>query len=134
MPLVRIDLRRGKPAGYAAAIGEGVHRAMLETIGVPERDHFQVITEHPAHEVVYDPGYLGVSRSDDIVLIQIFLSAGRTTEQKQALYARIATLLKEKPGVRPEDVFITLVANAREDWSFGKGEAQYVTLPREQWK
>lgn len=134
MPLVRIDLRRGKPAGYATAVGEAVHRALVETIGVPERDHFQVITEHTPQEMVYDPGYLGVSRSDSIVFIQIFLSAGRTKEQKQVLYARIVELLAEKPGVRREDVAIVLVANEREDWSFGNGEAQYVTMPRDQWK
>ena len=134
MPLVRIDLRRGKPAGYAAAISEAVHRAMVETIGVPERDHFQVITEHTPQEMVHDPGYLGVARSDSVVFIEIVLSAGRITEQKQALFARIAELLREKPGVRPEDVVVTLVVNTREDWSFGNGEAQYVTMPREQWK
>ena len=134
MPLVRIDLRRGKPAGYATAIGEAVHRAMVETIGVPARDHFQVITEHTPQEMVHDPGYLGITRSDSVVFIQIFLSAGRTTEQKQALYARIAELLAEKPGMRREDVMIALVPNARDDWSFGNGEAQYVIMPKEQWK
>jgi 4-oxalocrotonate tautomerase len=134
MPLVRIDLRRGKPAGYATAIGEAVHRAMVDTIGVPERDHFQVITEHTPQEMVHDPGYLGIARSDSVVFIQIFLSAGRSTEQKQALYARIAELLAEKPGMRREDVVIALVPNARDDWSFGNGEAQYVTMPKEQWK
>jgi 4-oxalocrotonate tautomerase len=134
MPLVRIDLRRGRPAGYATAIGEAVHRALVEVLGVPERDHFQVITEHTPQEMVHDPGYLGVPRSDGVVFIQVFLSAGRTTEQKQAFYARVSALLREKPGVRPEDVAIILVPNARDDWSFGNGEAQYVTMPKEQWK
>lgn len=134
MPLVRIDLRRGKPAGYATAVGDAVHRAMVETIGIAERDRFQVITEHTPQEMVHDPGYLGIARSDGVVFVQIFLSAGRTTEQKQALYARIAALLAQKPGVRREDVMIVLTPNARDDWSFGNGEAQYVTMPKEQWK
>ena len=134
MPLVRISMRRGKPAGYATAVGEAVHRAMVETIGIPERDHFQIITEHTPQELVYDPGYLGVARSDSVIFIQIFLSTGRTTEQKQALYARIAALLGEKPGVRREDVLIVLTPNERADWSFGNGEAQYVIMPKERWK
>src|SRR5580704_10991672 len=83
MPLVRIDLLQGKPKEYVAAIGESVHRAMLETIGVPARDRFQVITEHAPGYLVYDPHYLEVNRSDDVVFIQIFLSAGRSREEKR---------------------------------------------------
>jgi hypothetical protein len=33
-----------------------------------------------------------------------------------------------------EDVAIALVENTREDWSFGRGQASYVELPREQWR
>lgn len=134
MPLVRIDLREGKTNAHRAAIGESVHRAMLETLGVPVRDRFQVVTEHPAENFVYDSHYLEVERTDDVVFIQVFLSSGRSREVKQSFYARAAELLSEKPGLRPQDVTIVLVENSREDWSFGNGEAQYVILPREQWK
>jgi 4-oxalocrotonate tautomerase len=127
MPLVRIDLRHGKTAEYRRKIGESVHRAMAETINVPEHDRFQVITDHPAEGLVYDPGYLGINRTDNIVFIQITLNAGRTLEQKKALYARIAALLSEDPGIRPEDVVINLVECAKEDWSFGNGLASYAT-------
>ena len=125
MPLVRIALREGKPADFGRAIGDAVHRAMVETINVPAADRFQVITEHSPDNLIYDPGYLNIDRSDDVVFVQITLNAGRTTEQKKALYARIAELLAERPGVRPPDVLINLVEVARENWSFGNGEAQY---------
>src|SRR5271169_4949154 len=82
MPLVRISLLAGKPAQYRRAIGEGIHRAMVETLAVPEHDRFQVITEHGADGFVYDPSYLGINRSDDVVLVQITLSAGRKPTQK----------------------------------------------------
>jgi phenylpyruvate tautomerase PptA (4-oxalocrotonate tautomerase family) len=134
MPLVRIDLRKGKPAEYVRAVGEAVHRAMAEALDVPERDHFQVIGEHDSNHLVYGANYLEVRRTDDVVFVQVFLSAGRDTAKKQAFYARVARLLEEKPGVRPEDVVIVLVENQREDWSFGRGLASYVVLPREQWK
>lgn len=98
------------------------------------RDQFQVISEHTPDHLVYNPGYLNVERTDDIVFIEVILSAGRFTEQKRAFYARLAELLQENPGVRPQDVTIHLVENTREDWSFGNGEAQYLVLPREQWK
>jgi 4-oxalocrotonate tautomerase len=125
MPLVRIDLREGKTAEYRRKIGDMVYQAMLETIQVPEHDRFQVITEHSRDGLVYDPSYLGIRRSDEIVFIQITLSRGRTLEQKKALYARIAALLAKEPGIRPEDVLINLVECAKEDWSFGNGIASY---------
>ena len=125
MPLVRIDLRQGKTPEYRAKIGDAVYRAMLETINLPQHDRFQVIADHPADGLVYDSSYLGINRTDDIVFIQITLNAGRTLEQKKALYARIAELLAKEPGIRPEDVLINLVECAKEDWSFGNGIASY---------
>jgi len=125
MPLVRIDLRDGKPPEYRIKIADMVHRAMIETINVPEHDRFQVIAEHTARGLVYDANYLGIQRGDGIVFIQITLNAGRTLEQKKALYARIAELLAAEPGIRPEDVLINLVECRKEDWSFGNGVASY---------
>lgn len=125
MPLVRISMRAGKSPDHARAVGAAVHRAMVETVNVPAEDKFQVLTEHPAHGLVADPAYLGIARTDDVVFVQITLNAGRTLEQKKALYARIAELLKESAGIRPEDVLVNLVEVPRENWSFGNGIAQY---------
>src|SRR4030088_1831055 len=99
MPLVRIDLREGKPASYLHAIGDAVQRAMMEHLNVPERDHFQIINEHKQEHLIYDPNYLNIERTDDVVVIQVFLSGGRTTEQKRAFYARVAELVQESPGM-----------------------------------
>jgi phenylpyruvate tautomerase PptA (4-oxalocrotonate tautomerase family) len=126
MPLVRISLRRGKPAAYLAAIREGIYAAMRETFDVPEDDRFMLVTQHDADEFDYSPRYLGIARSGDLVVIQITANKTRTVEQKQALYRRIAERLTENPGVRPEDVFISLVGVLPADWSFGNGRAQYV--------
>jgi 4-oxalocrotonate tautomerase len=125
MPLVRIALRAGSDAAFRAAISEGVHEAMVTAINVPAADRFQVITEHAADGLVYDPEYLGIRRSPGLVIVQIMLNAGRTVEQKKALYARIADNLGRAPGVRREDVFVNLVEVPKENWSFGNGEAQY---------
>ena len=127
MPLVRIALRKGKSPEFRRAISDSIHRAMIETIKIPEQDRFQIVTEHDDAGLVYDPSYLGISRSDGVVLVQITLSAGRTAEVRKALFARIAQLLRESPGVRPEDVFVNLVEVAKENWSFGNGIAQYAT-------
>jgi phenylpyruvate tautomerase PptA (4-oxalocrotonate tautomerase family) len=125
MPLVRISLRAGTDAAFRAAVSEGVHEAMVTAIAVPPADRFQVITEHGAGALIYDPSYLGIERSPGIVIVQITLNAGRTIEQKKALYARIADNLARSPGVRRQDVLVNLVEVAKENWSFGNGEAQY---------
>jgi 4-oxalocrotonate tautomerase len=126
MPLVRIELRRGKPAEYRQAVADGIYEAMRETLQVPEYDRFEVVSEHDPENFIYDRHYLGIERSDELVIVQIALRRGRTTEAKQALYRRIAERLREAPGIRPEDVFVTLVENGLDDWSFGNGLAQYV--------
>ena len=125
MPLVRIALRAGKSAEYRRAIADGIHRAMVETLAAPEHDRFQVGTEHDADGLIYDPAYLGIQRSDDVVLVQITLSAGRKPPQKRDFMARAAALLADNPGLRPQDLFINLVEVAWENWSFGDGKAQY---------
>ena len=125
MPLVRISLREGKPAAHRRAIADAVHRALVETIHVPPQDRFQLVTEHSADALIYDPSYLGIERTDDVVFVQIALSAGRSVELKKALYARMAALLAESPGLRPQDLFVNLVEVAKENWSFGNGIAQY---------
>ena len=125
MPLVRIDVLEGRTDQELQAIGDGVHRALVETIQIPEADRFQVHTVHPPDRLVFDPGYLGIPRTEGIVVIQIALSAGRSVDKKKALYAAIARNLEADPGVRPEDVFVNLVEVAKENWSFGLGIAQY---------
>ena len=126
MPLVRISLRQGTSQEYRKALAEGVHRAMVEAIAVPADDRFQVITEHPPDTLIYDPQYLGVHRSDRIVLVQITLSSGRKPQQKRKLYKRMAEILAEAPGLPPQDLVINLVETSWENWSFGNGEAQYM--------
>ena len=126
MPLVRIALRRGRSADELSAIGNAIHRAMVETIDVPADDRFQIFSEHEASTLVFDANYLGIARSDDFIAIQISLRRGRSNEKKQVLYRRMVELLGQNVGIRPQDVLITLVENDLADWSFGNGEAQYL--------
>jgi 4-oxalocrotonate tautomerase len=125
MPLVRISLREGKTEEYRKALGDGVHRALVESMDAPAQDRFQVITEHPPSGLIYDPTYLGIERTDNIVMVQITLSTGRKLAQKRKLFKRMAEILAEKPGLRPNDLMVSLVEVAWENWSFGNGEAQY---------
>jgi len=125
MPLAHISLRAGKPEAYRQAIFDSLYRAMRETFNVPEDDQFITIREHDAANFRYGAFYLGIARSDDLVLIQITANNTRTVEQKKALFQRVAELLGKNPGIRPEDVFVSLVEVAKENWSLGHGLAQY---------
>ena len=128
MPLVRVSLLKGRPAELRRKIGDAIHRALVETIGVPPRDRFQVLTEHEPGDLIYDSEYLGIARTNEIVIVQITLNVGRTLAQKRALFRRIADNLAAL-GVRREDAWINLVEVPKENWSFAhlasEGAASY---------
>ncbi|MFF4382616.1 tautomerase family protein [Kitasatospora sp. NPDC001547] len=126
MPLVRIDLSTDRPPAVRRAIADAVHQALVDAVGIPADDRFQIVTPHDPEELVFDPNYLDVARRD-VVCVQITLVAGRPRELKLDLYRRLAANLAEA-GVRPEDVFVTLTENALDDWSVGNGRAQLVEL------
>jgi 4-oxalocrotonate tautomerase len=124
MPLIHINLRAGKPPAYRQAIFDGLYRAMREALNVPEDDQFMTITEHDAANFRYGTAY-GVTRTADVVYIQITVFDTRTPEQKKTLFKRTAELLGENPGIRPENVFVQVLDAAKENWSVGHGLAQF---------
>lgn len=109
MPLVRISLLEGQAAAYRRAIADSVHRAIVEAADVPALDRVQVIAEHTPESLIYDPTYLDIGRTDDVVFVQITLNASRSTEEKRALCGRVLELLAKNVDVRPQDVLISLV-------------------------
>lgn len=126
MPLVRIDINKDAPAERIRVVSQAVYGAMTAVANVPVNDKFQIVTRHSADEIIYpDDGYLSVTYSPDLIIIQITWVAGRSTDVKKQFYRRIADEIHEKAGVRKEDVFISLVESGRQDWSFGNGEMQY---------
>jgi phenylpyruvate tautomerase PptA (4-oxalocrotonate tautomerase family) len=126
LPLIRIDLRKGKPAVYRRAIGDSVHQALVEAYNVPADDRFQVIAEHDEDGLIYDAHYLGIERSEDVVFIHVTAGKWRDVQIKQKFYKRLVELLSVRPGLRPEDVQVVISSNDKEDWSFGNGLASYV--------
>ena len=125
MPLVYIHLMQGKSVEFRRQAGKIIYQTMMDTINVPPKDNFQIITEHDKDSLVYDPEYLNIERTDGLVVIQITLNEGRTTELKKKFYQRLAERLHQELGIRMEDVFISLVEVKKENWSFGNGIAQY---------
>jgi 4-oxalocrotonate tautomerase len=126
MPFVRIFLRPGTTPEYRKALGDGVHRALVEAIAIPPDDRFLATSEHAGTDLIFDPQYLGVHRSDRFVLVQITLSTGRKPQQKRKLFKRISEILAESPGLPPQELMTVLVETSWENWSFGNGAAQYM--------
>lgn len=124
MPLLHISMRAGKPAAYREALLDSVYQAMRDALNVPYDDQFMTITEHEPSNFRYGNAY-GIDRSADVVYIQITVFSTRTPEQKKALFRRIAELLGERPGIRPEDVFVNILDAPMENWSVGHGLAQF---------
>ena len=129
MPLVRVSVDVSRSPEDRGRIAQAIYEAMRATIGIPEGDKFIVVTPHGPAELFVDPGFMGMQRSSNFILVHIFLSQGRTVEQKQALYAHIAQGLQDSIGVSPDDVMTVLTENTYVDWSFGRGEAQFVQNP-----
>ncbi|NEU31238.1 tautomerase family protein [bacterium LRH843] len=125
MPLVRISLISGKSSDFKRELSQLIYEAMRETINIPENDKFQVISEHDKDNLIYSPDYLGINRSEDIIIIQIVLNEGRSLDLKKQLYKKIADDLNHRLNIRKEDVFINLIEVPKENWSLGNGLAQY---------
>lgn len=127
MPLVRVDIKQNPDPTFAKRIGEQIYAAMRSAINVPEHDNFQILAEHDSEHFIFDTEYLGIQRSEHLVVIQITLNEGRALEAKKQLYQTIAHNLNTQLGIRLEDVFINLVEVKKENWSFGNGIAQYAS-------
>jgi 4-oxalocrotonate tautomerase len=125
MPLVRIDLPQSISEERRAAIGDIVYRTMVDVLNAPAGDKFQIITVHDSDALRIDPTYLGIDRSAAAFTIDITLNTGRTVELKKQFYASLVERLNAEAHVRPQDVLIVLTEVAKENWSFGNGEAQY---------
>jgi phenylpyruvate tautomerase PptA (4-oxalocrotonate tautomerase family) len=124
MPLARIDLLQGKNAAYRQKVSRVIHEAMV-LVGVPEKDRFQVISEHSKDNFIFDATYLGIKRTDDLIMIQVTWNDGRSIDQKKVFYKAIVDGLVQAVGIRPEDVLINVVEVRKENWSFGNGVATY---------
>ena len=123
MPFARISLLRGKPQAYLRAVSDAVHTALVDAFGIPPADRFQAIHQHDDGELVFDRDYLGGPRSNDFLLVCITGGKPRSAAVKADFYRRLAGLLAESPGVRPQDVMIIVQTTDMADWSFGDGIA-----------
>jgi phenylpyruvate tautomerase PptA (4-oxalocrotonate tautomerase family) len=126
MPLVRIDVLEGRRTPEELRrLADTVQEVMLDVFAAPPRDRYQVLTEHRPGQLICEDTGLGIERTDDLVVLQVF-QQGRSEEQKRALYAGLARRLEEVTGLAPSDLIVSVIGNSREDWSFGMGRAQFL--------
>ena len=126
MPLLCFDLIQGRDEAAITALADTAHDAMVEAFGVPQTDRYQIVRENPRGRMKLQDTGLGFKRSDSVVVLQV-VTRSRTTEQKQRFYHLLSERLHAVCGVAPDDLIVTLVVNSSEDWSFGNGEAQFLT-------
>jgi 4-oxalocrotonate tautomerase len=126
MPLLYIDLTEGRTPLEVRALLDAIHETVVDAFGVPERDRYQVVHTHPAHEIVtWDTG-LGIERSSRQVVVHM-VSRQRALELKQKFYELLASRLADRCGLDPADLIVSVTENEDEDWSFGYGRAQFLT-------
>jgi phenylpyruvate tautomerase PptA (4-oxalocrotonate tautomerase family) len=126
MPLVRFDLVEGRSKEELQSLLDASHEAMVDAFQVPDRDRYQIVHQHPAHEMIIQDTGLGLERTKDVVVISL-TSRPRTETQKEKLYQNLATYLQERCNISPEDLMVSIANNGDADWSFGNGEAQFIT-------
>lgn len=126
MPLIRFDMLEGRSETEITKILDVTHRVMVEAFQVPERDRYQIVSQHKPYEMIVQDTGLGFSRSENVLLISI-TSRHRTADQKQTFYKNLTNELEQHCGITANDVMVSFTINGDEDWSFGYGEAQFLT-------
>ncbi|MFN9187677.1 MAG: tautomerase family protein [Betaproteobacteria bacterium] len=122
MPFIRSAVKRGTTPEQKQAIVDGIHQALVESIGMPNDELFNLVSEYEPENFFYDRKFNGISRSDNLVVIEITMRRGRSDAMKKALYANIAANLEKLGKISPKDVFIFTHENDYSDWSVGNGQ------------
>jgi phenylpyruvate tautomerase PptA (4-oxalocrotonate tautomerase family) len=122
MPFIRTAVKRGTTQEVKKAIVDGIHQALIDSIGMPPDELFNLISEYEPENFFYDRRFNGIARSDSLVVVEITMRRGRSDAMKRALYAAIAANLERLGGVSPKDVFIFTHENDYSDWSVGNGQ------------
>jgi phenylpyruvate tautomerase PptA (4-oxalocrotonate tautomerase family) len=120
MPLVNISVLKGKSPEYIKAVADGVNSAVIETMGFPMDDRYQIIHQHEEYCLEYQ------TRTRDRVIMYLIMRSDRPPEAKKAFYKKVTDNLRRNPGIDPGNVMIVIIENNDIDWSFKDGDTQFV--------
>ena len=123
---VRIDMLEGRTDDERKLTFDTLQDCVVEAFGVPERDCYQIVHEHKKGRMVFLDTGMNFERCDGVAAIQLF-SSPRTHVEKMKVFELLSDRLGETCRLEPMDLFMSVFTNRDEDWSFGDGEAEYVT-------
>ncbi|GEK28264.1 tautomerase family protein [Furfurilactobacillus siliginis] len=126
MPLVKFDVIEGRSKSELRALLDAEHKILVQDFGVPLRDRYQIVTQHTADEMIIEDTGFGIERTDQFVMIQVTMRAGRTEEQKRTFYQDLVAELEATTKIQKNDVMVVISENGSPDWSFGNGAAQFL--------
>ena len=104
MPVIRVEVPTGTPAGTQKTIRTAVKAAVLRTLAPKETKYDYVAVR----EVVGEIG-------DGVPLVEVDLRPGREPERKKALVDAIAEILNDTMGVDSADVYVLFRENMAEN-------------------
>ncbi|MCT7488189.1 tautomerase family protein [Aliarcobacter cryaerophilus] len=130
MPFIKIFIDKSISKDTKETISNSIHLALVECFNIPLKDKFQVFIEVDKDNMIFPDEYLACKYSN-ILFINIFCKNGRTKEQKKCLYKNIADKILQNSSIKKDDIFITIIENSEDNWSFGNGIAQLMELSYE---
>ncbi len=119
MPLIRIEIVKGKDPAYQKALLDAVHTALVRAIRIPDWDRFQRLIE--VEDALFERGG---TKTDRFTMIEITMFPGRTKEQKAKVFEEITRELKARLGIPASDVFIVIHEPPDENWGLGGQQRQ----------
>lgn len=111
MPLVRIEIIKGKSVDYKKEMLDAVHTALMNAIQIEDWDRFQRL-----YEIEDELFERSESKTDKFTMIELTMFQGRTKEQKERIYEEIVKELYERLEIQATDVFIVIHEPPNENW------------------
>ncbi|MCP1101818.1 phenylpyruvate tautomerase PptA (4-oxalocrotonate tautomerase family) [Aequitasia blattaphilus] len=127
MPLIKIDVVKGKSSEELQAIADVIHESVVKAFHVPQRDRYQIITQHENNEMILLDTGLGFEREEGKQIAITVFSRKRAQEDKINFYHLLQQGFEEKLGINSKNLLIAILENGDPDWSFGFGNAQFIT-------
>jgi hypothetical protein len=125
MPIAKIHVHEGRyNEARLTKLGHAVQAALEEVLGIPKEDYFRVYNVLPSSRFVHTPGFLGMTYTRDLILLEITFITGRDRNARLKLLKVVNKRVVAALGISPDDLAIMVYETAGENVSFGRGEAQ----------
>jgi Tautomerase enzyme len=125
MPVAKIHVLEGQyDEARLGRVSSAVQNGLIRALGIPPEDFFQIIHVLPRSRFLHTPSFLGLTYSDDLILLEVTFISGRPKEKRLGLLKALNDGVVSAAGISPDDLLITLYETPGENISFGRGLAQ----------